>query len=573
MKQKTKQLTKLVVLIFSISLLVWNCERDDNFKETIGTTIAQDNFKIKRVTLEEIKQDSRLSKTLSNIEKKFDYTKDAKNKNSRITATDDSFVILTDEILQTNTDSIEAYTFRIETPTHSDSAFENFVIEKQNGDDYKFFIYRFKNVDLEDYVEPTYSISREVVTENQINLGDFLDLTNMWILMDDDGCLYDMTYSAEGIHVLFIGCLGGGGSTEGSTGSGFTGNNGGYFGDGSNSDSSNGGTGGSGSSSGGSSSSSTIGVIPSPFDISFNNFIDQLTDDQVECMSSHFPLQKQIRQFLEENYGLSITYSAEDFAEDFAEDAIDSICDSTNSINTFQDALLDYTINNLSISEIAEFNWYEDTSPLGIDVRELMNCFNNIDQTTLSPSSTFSITVYIEQPVPNTTETYSGTDPGHTFVSMNINDPSNPINNITQTFGYYPATSVNPVLGNNTANGEFRDNSGHNYHVSATTNLNLSDFYNLVNFVDGWGNSIPQYNLETNNCTDFGIQVGNFAGMSLPDTTGSWSVDVPLVGEVELGSGSNPGNLGQDVRALNTLNVTVNATTGSSAPSGYGTCN
>jgi len=228
-------------------------------------------------------------------------------------------------------------------------------------------------------------------------------------------------------------------------------------------------------------------------------------------------------------------------------------------------------VNSLTEEEIAEYNWYEDQSQNETLANELMDCFLNID--TISPSATYSLTIYVEQPIPNSDAPNNGTDPGHTFISMSINDPLNSDNNITQTLGFYPQDSVNPVTGNNVVDGLFVDNSGHNYHVSATINLNNSSFYQIVNQIDTLGNSTPEYDLENYNCTDFGITIANAAGMNLPDTEGIWGIDIPVIGFKELGSGSNPGSLGQDIRNLSNPDVTVNTTSGSAGPIGNGPCN
>ncbi len=71
------------------------------------------------------------------------------------------------------------------------------------------------------------------------------------------------------------------------------------------------------------------------------------------------------------------------------------------------------------------------------------------------------------------------------------------------------------------------------------------------------------YNLNSNNCTDFGISIGNSIGLNLTDTSGSWPG----------GSGSNPGNFGQDLRSMNPASGTNIDTIGGSAPSNNGTCN
>ncbi|MCL1658564.1 MULTISPECIES: hypothetical protein [Elizabethkingia] len=52
------------------------------------------------------------------------------------------------------------------------------------------------------------------------------------------------------------------------------------------------------------------------------------------------------------------------------------------------------------------------------------------------------------------------------------------------------------------------------------------------------------------------------AGISLPKTSGNWPG----------GGGSNPGNLGQDLRNLNNSSVQKN-TSGGNAPKNTGSCN
>ena len=52
------------------------------------------------------------------------------------------------------------------------------------------------------------------------------------------------------------------------------------------------------------------------------------------------------------------------------------------------------------------------------------------------------------------------------------------------------------------------------------------------------------YDLNTNNCTDAAIGAGAAVGISVPDTQGTWP----------FGGGSNPGDLGEDLRLLNNNN-------------------
>ncbi|WP_159292199.1 hypothetical protein [Tenacibaculum maritimum] len=349
------RLTKIGILILGISLFFFSsCEKDDTFDENIST-IQKSNVIAKRVTLNEIKENQTLKQSLDKIEKQFDYIK-RNNKFSKINSTDNSFSILTDEILQVNTDSTEAYTFRVETPTHSDSAFENFVIEKRNSSDYEFYIYRYKRLELEDNIEVTHSMSKELVSADQINIGHFQDILNAKMHYDEaSGCLFDITYnddcSCEYAEVLWCGGGGGGGGSSGgstgggSTGSGSTGGtgSGGYGGYGGG----YGGSGGGGGYNGGSggpnpgtgSGSSTIGVLPSPLDIAIDNFFDNLNSSQTQFLNDNFSIKKVVRLFLENNMQLLLESSGTPVTnvEDFVVELIDiASTDATLDTNAFR---------------------------------------------------------------------------------------------------------------------------------------------------------------------------------------------------------------------------------------------
>jgi hypothetical protein len=355
------KLTKIGILILGISLFFFSsCEKDDTFDENIST-IQKNNVIAKRVTLNEIKENQTLKQSIDKIEKQFDYIK-KDNEFSKINSTDKSFSILTDEILQVSTDSTEAYTFRIETPTHSDSAFENFIIEKRNDNDYEFYIYRYKRLELEDNIEITHSMSKELVSTDQINLGAFQNILNTRMYYDEvSGCLFDITYnddcSCEYAQVLWCeGGSGGGGSYGGSTGGGSTGGTGGLGSTGSGgfgsdsggySDGGYGGSGGGGGYNGGSggqnpgsgSGGSTIGILPSPIDIAIDNFFNNLNNSQTQFLNENFTIKKAVRLFLENNMQLILDSNGTPItnAVDFIVELIDiASADSTLDTNAFK---------------------------------------------------------------------------------------------------------------------------------------------------------------------------------------------------------------------------------------------
>ncbi|WP_452230967.1 hypothetical protein [Lacinutrix sp. MEBiC02404] len=120
MKNILKTSIKIIVLFFALTLV--NCEKDDEFKENTSQNENTNKVLVKRVTLNEIKENSELNNTFYKINKYLDVSK-INTVNSKINASDGSFVILTDEIVQTVTDNSEAYTFKIETPIHSEATF------------------------------------------------------------------------------------------------------------------------------------------------------------------------------------------------------------------------------------------------------------------------------------------------------------------------------------------------------------------------------------------------------------------------------------------------------------------
>jgi len=163
---------------------------------------------------------------------------------------------------------------------------------------------------------------------------------------------------------------------------------------------------------------------------------------------------------------------------------------------------------------------------------DVVNTFNDGKTAT-----DYTITVYVDQPGTggddDTWEYNGGVDVGHTFVGLK---KTNDDGTITEAIvGFYPNGGVDPVNSKST-NGMLIDDEGHNSEVSEEFTVTESQFNDALNYINTNGSNT--YNLDTYNCTDFGIGVAGAAGQTLPDTRGTW------LG----GGGSNPGNLGQDIR-------------------------
>lgn len=184
------------------------------------------------------------------------------------------------------------------------------------------------------------------------------------------------------------------------------------------------------------------------------------------------------------------------------------------------------------------------------------------------PASSYSVTIYVDQPKPGTREKWVWVDTGsgeklsagHTFVRMTkYNSDGTKVEYIA---GFYPMNnSVSPVFGDITDTGGYRNDNLSDYDVSITyNNVHSIEFFEAIDYLSGLQHAT--YNLNTQNCADIGIGVAAALERVLPDTQGTWSG----------GGGTNPADLGQDIRAMpNSSSYTINRAGGTATtnhPSG-----
>ena len=185
-----------------------------------------------------------------------------------------------------------------------------------------------------------------------------------------------------------------------------------------------------------------------------------------------------------------------------------------------------------------------------LDISTKLNCFN----TNNNSSGTHSISIFTDQPNPETRDAYTigwntDVDVGHTFISLEQN-----INGITTrlVFGFYPKDGVNPMSSPGDES-VIRDDGGHSYDIGAKWSISPTEFNQLISNIKGNNNS---YHLNNYNCTDYGIEAINSFGPKLPTTNGEWP----------FGGGRNPGDLGEDIRQLNSQSGMIKLNAGT-APS------
>ncbi|MCZ4694503.1 hypothetical protein DWB61_05560 [Ancylomarina euxinus] len=163
-----------------------------------------------------------------------------------------------------------------------------------------------------------------------------------------------------------------------------------------------------------------------------------------------------------------------------------------------------------------------------------------------------TLTIFVDQPVPNENIPNMGIDDvGHTFIGISQNGN-------TSIFGFYPEGLAKPT--NTTHGSALGNDQEHWFDVPITKNISRSELNSILTYVYNFRNST--YDLNDFNCTDFGINVGNRAGIGLPDSYNSWPE----------GGGSKPGSLGQDIRNMQLPSGSTRTTNGQDAPNNINTC-
>ncbi|PCI11700.1 MAG: hypothetical protein COB73_01595 [Flavobacteriaceae bacterium] len=299
---------KPYLLLICLSFFLFNCDTGEVIEEVsvieneeiyLEESNTPSDLLAQRISLEQLQQNQDLSKTIESISNLFDInnTKKEDRNYERVDATDGSFVILTEEILQVSTDSTTVYTFKIETPTDPSSSFENFAIDISNDSIIRFYIYKyFYNETSEDDFKYTYSYSE--VDENIVDITSFDGFLSR---VDEGGC--SVTYFCQlcsngwchddgspcavngSTSIYYVSCIGGGGPGNPSGGDADTGDDTSSGGDGSEG---GGGVPADTSNTGDDSedSPSTTGVLPPTRAQILTSLLGELTEEQIEWANS-----------------------------------------------------------------------------------------------------------------------------------------------------------------------------------------------------------------------------------------------------------------------------------------------
>ena len=148
----------------------------------------------------------------------------------------------------------------------------------------------------------------------------------------------------------------------------------------------------------------------------------------------------------------------------------------------------------------------------------------------------FAIIVHVKQPVHGRRKAFSGiNNVGHTFITlikMNYDNSS-----VSRSFGFYPAKkhflSATPL---HPGDGPIiKDDALHPWDETVGKFITEKKFNRILENLEKF--SSTRYNLNKNNCTDFGLSEAMIAGINIKETVGHWP----------LGKGNNPANAGQSL--------------------------
>jgi len=130
-KEKKQQPFKKVIFLLGISLLLWNCN-----KEEIGY-LENSEAKIRHISYSDFKAKDNFSLLINKVEHKyFDRLKEVEKNEflgKTIYSSDNTFYIQTDLIYETIKDAITNYTFKIERPQIDSLKIENLIVSLNNN--------------------------------------------------------------------------------------------------------------------------------------------------------------------------------------------------------------------------------------------------------------------------------------------------------------------------------------------------------------------------------------------------------------------------------------------------------
>jgi hypothetical protein len=156
----------------------------------------------------------------------------------------------------------------------------------------------------------------------------------------------------------------------------------------------------------------------------------------------------------------------------------------------------------------------------------------------------YALLIHIKQPIPGKPKSFTHiNNVGHTFITLIKYNTDNTY--VSRSFGFYPhkrnffaATPIHPSSAS-----MYKNDSLHDWDEAVGKFISYRKFQRIIRLIKRY--NLREYDLNLNNCTNFGLNVALVGGISIQDARGRWP----------LGTGSNPGNAGQSILEGKVLNV------------------
>lgn len=148
----------------------------------------------------------------------------------------------------------------------------------------------------------------------------------------------------------------------------------------------------------------------------------------------------------------------------------------------------------------------------------------------------YALIIHAKQPISGKRRPFAHiSNVGHMFITLIKYNDDNTV--VTRSFGFYPhktgLLSATPLHVQSVS--VFKDDALHDWDEIAGKFISVRRFQKIIGLLKRYDHL--NYDLNRNNCTDFGLNVAELGGISISQTRGTWP----------LGKGNNPANAGQSI--------------------------
>jgi len=171
----------------------------------------------------------------------------------------------------------------------------------------------------------------------------------------------------------------------------------------------------------------------------------------------------------------------------------------------------------------------DDMEPVTAD--DILQSFDDHKEAT-----NYALMVHVKQPLKGRRKAFTGIDNvGHMFITLIKYNADKTF--VSRTFGFYPNKnnflSATPLRPSSTST--LKDDARHDWDETVGKFISYRRFTKIIKVLTKY--QYKPYDLNENNCTDFGLSIATLTGIQINETSGKWP----------MGKGNNPANAGQSM--------------------------